>query len=174
MLCEKCNKNYATTVIRQNINGVQSEVHLCDECSKMYNEYFENGYSKMFSDFGFGIGSVLGSILGQDFLSENLLSSKDEPKCPMCNTTLNEIKNSGNVGCSNCYETFREQLMPLINRIHGKTVHSGRIPASAEGKVSLKNRLADAEKQLKIAIENQEFEKAAKLRDEINELKKEI
>ena len=174
MLCEKCKKNNATVVIRQNINGAQSEIHLCNECSKMYNEYFENGYSKMFSDFGFGMGSVLGSIFGQDFLSENLISNKEEPKCPICNTTLIEIKNSGNVGCSKCYETFKEQLMPLINRIHGKTVHSGRIPASSEGKLSLKNKLAEAEKQLKISIENQEFEKAAKLRDEIIELKKEI
>ena len=160
MLCEKCKKNYATTVIRQNINGAQSEIHLCDECSKIYNGYFENGYSKMFSDFGFGIGSVLGSIFGQDFLSESLISNEEEIKCPICKTALSEIKNTGNVGCSKCYETFREQLMPLINRIHGKTVHSGRIPASAEGKASLKNKLAETEKHLRHYYDEKEDKKA--------------
>ena len=173
MLCEKCKKNEAVTHIRQNINGVQSEMHLCQECASEISGKFENEYSKLFSDFGFGIDSMLGSIFGQDFLSENLLSDHSE-RCPMCGATINSIRKTGNVGCSKCYETFRSELMPLIQRIHGKTVHNGRIPVSAEANISVKNKIAELESELKKVIDAQEFEKAAKLRDELNELKKSL
>ncbi len=170
MLCEKCKKNTATTIFRQNINGVQTEMHLCDECSAQLSGQFESEYTKMFSDFGFGVGSMLGSIFGQEFLPESLAVDKT-PKCSMCGTSLSKIRKTGNVGCSKCYETFREQLMPLIQRIHGKTTHSGRVPASAEEKLSVKNKIVELEKMLKKAIDEQEFEKAAELRDELKSLR---
>lgn len=171
MLCEKCKQKEAVTHIRQNINGVQSEMHLCEKCAAEISEKFE--YGKFFSDFGFGIDSMLGSIFGQEFLPEGLISEKEE-RCPMCNTAFSEIRKTGNAGCGKCYETFRSQFMPLIHRIHGKTIHNGRIPASAEANLSVKNRISELENELKHAIELQEFEKAAKLRDELNELKKSL
>jgi len=173
MLCEKCKKNQAVTHIRQNINGALTEMHLCEKCASEITGKFENEYSKLFSDFGFGIDSMLGSIFGQDFLSESLLSEPAE-RCPMCGTTVNAIRKSGNVGCGKCYETFRSQLMPFIQRIHGKTVHNGKIPESAEGEISVKAKISELEGQLKNAIETQEFEKAAQLRDEINHLRKSL
>ena len=170
MLCEKCKKAEAVTHIRQNINGELTEMHLCENCAAEITGSFESQYGKLFSDFGFGLDSMLGSIFGQDFLSENLLS-KPEEKCKMCGSTLSAIRKSGNVGCSECYRTFRSELMPLIQRIHGKTVHSGKIPESAEGEISLKNRIAELEKELKKAVDEQNFEKAAEIRDEIAGLK---
>ena len=174
MLCEKCKKNQAVTHIRQNINGVLTEMHLCEDCAAEISGMFENEYGKLFSDFGFGIDSMLGSIFGQDFLSENLLSDSREAKCPMCQSTVSQIKKSGNVGCGKCYETFRAELTPLIQRIHGKTVHNGKIPESAEGEISVKAKLAELESELKDAIENQDFEKAVILRDEIKSLKESL
>lgn len=173
MLCEKCKQREATTLIRQNINGVQSEIHLCENCASEISGKFENEYGKLFSDFGFGIDSMLGSIFGQDFVSENLLSDNSE-RCPMCGTSLSAIRKTGNAGCSKCYEVFRSQFMPLISRIHGKTVHNGRIPASAEANISVKTQIEELEKELKSAIKTQEFEKAAKIRDELNELRKSL
>ena len=173
MLCEKCKKAEATTHIRQNINGEVAEMNLCENCAAELTGGFENHYGKLFSDFGFGLDSMLGSIFGQDFLTENLLS-KPEEKCEMCGSTLSAIRKSGNVGCSECYKTFREELMPLIQRIHGKTVHSGKIPESAEGSISLKNKIAELEKELKKAVDEQNFEKAVEIRDEIASLKKSL
>lgn len=173
MLCEKCKQKEATTLIRQNINGVQSEMHLCESCAAELSGKFENEYGKLFSDFGFGIDSMLGSIFGQDFVSENLISDNSE-RCPMCGTSLSAIRKTGNAGCSKCYETFRSQFMPLISRIHGKTVHNGRIPASAQANISIKSQIDELEKELKNAIDTQEFEKAAKIRDQLNELRKSL
>lgn len=173
MLCEKCNKNQAVTHIRQNINGVQSEMHLCENCAAQITEKIGGEYGKFFSDFGFGIDSMLGSLFGQDFLTESLLSAPEE-KCEMCGATLSSIKKTGNVGCKQCYETFREQLMPLIQRIHGKTTHNGRIPSVAEEKISVKNKIDDISKQLKNAIETENFEQAARLRDELKSLREQL
>jgi len=170
MLCEKCKKNQAVTHIRQNINGNLTEMHLCESCAAEISGKFENEYGKLFSDFGFGIDSMLTSLFGQDFLSENLLSEHTE-RCEMCGSSLNEIRKSGNVGCSHCYETFRQQLIPLIQRIHGKTAHNGKIPQSAGQEITAKAKISELEAQLKKAIDAQEFEKAAALRDQINSLK---
>ena len=173
MLCEKCKQREAVTHIRQNINGVQSEMHLCENCAAEISGKFENEYGKIFSDFGFGIDSMLGSIFGQDFVPENLLSDNSD-RCPVCGTSLSAIRKTGNAGCSKCYEAFRAQFMPLISRIHGKTVHNGRIPASAEANLSVKSQIDELEKSLKNAIETQEFERAAKIRDELIELRKSL
>ena len=170
MLCEKCKKNQAVTHIRQNINGNLTEMHLCESCAAEISGKFENEYGKLFSDFGFGIDSMLTSLFGQDFLSENLLSEKTE-RCPMCGSSINEIRKSGNVGCSQCYDAFREHLMPLIQRVHGKTVHNGKIPESAGKEITAKAKISELEKELKQAIDSQEFEKAASLRDQINSLR---
>ena len=162
MLCEKCKKEQAVTHIRQNINGSLTEMYLCENCAAELTGKIENEYGKLFSNFGFGIDSVLGSIFGQDFLSENLLS-KPEEKCKMCGSTISDIRKSGNVGCSECYNTFRDELMPLIQRIHGKTAHNGRIPESAEGKISVEYKIEELQKKLENLIKEQEFEKAAEV-----------
>ncbi len=172
MLCEKCKQNNAVTHIRQNINGVQSEMHLCENCAAEISGKIGGEYGKFFSDFGFGIDSMLGSLFGQDFLSESILAAP-EKKCEMCGATLSSIKKTGNVGCRQCYETFREELMPLIHRIHGKTVHNGRIPAVNEEKIAVKNKIDELSQKLKEAIESENFEEAARLRDELKNIRSE-
>lgn len=173
MLCEKCKQNNAVTHIRQNINGVQSEMHLCENCAAEITGKIGGEYGKFFSDFGFGIDSMLGSLFGQEFLSDNLLSQAEE-KCPMCGATISSIKKTGNVGCKQCYETFREQLMPLIHRIHGKTMHSGRIPFVDSEKLLTKNKIDELSGKLKKAIEDENFEEAVRLRDELKKLRQEF
>lgn len=173
MLCERCKQRNATTHYTQNINGTQTEMHICEKCAAELSGQFENEYGKFFNNFGLGLDYMLTSLLGQDFIGENLLASKEE-RCPMCQSTLSSIRKSGNVGCSKCYETFKEQLMPFIQRIHGKTSHNGKIPESANSSINIKNQIAEAEKEMKSAIEAQEFEKAAELRDKINSLKSEL
>lgn len=173
MLCEKCGKNNAVTHIRQNINGVQSESYLCESCAADITGKLGGEYSKLFSDFGFGIDSMLGSIFGQDFLTENLIA-EPEKRCKMCGSTISSIKKTGNVGCAECYSTFKNELMPLIQRIHGKTAHSGRGPALEEEKKVLIEKIGELENKLKEAIDSENFEAAVKIRDELKELKGQI
>jgi protein arginine kinase activator len=79
--------------------------------------------------------------------------------------------NSGKIGCADCYTTFYDKLLPSLQRIHGKTRHEGKNPTIIKAEVTNVNPIEDLEEQLRIAIDEQNFEKAAQLRDKINELK---
>lgn len=164
MLCQHCQKNEATTHIKTNINGEYAEYRLCSECAR------ELGYGGMFPDFTADFGGMLGS-----FLSAALPARSGATRCPECGSTMNDIKKSGKVGCANCYELFFSELMPTIRSIHGNTEHIGKRPVieytenredtpPADEKTK---KIADLRAELKKAIEDEDFERAAQLRDEI-------
>ena len=88
----------------------------------------------------------------------------DQVRCSGCGSTFQDIAATGRAGCAKCYDTFYDQLLPSLQRLHGKTRHAGKLPASAGIEA----------KSLSLAIEKQEFEKAAALRDEIKALEQEL
>lgn len=150
MLCQKCGKREATTYVSNTVNGVKKEICLCSECAQ--SEGLEVG-------FDFGFNSLLSAIFGDGRLPET-------KKCPTCGRTFSEISKTGNVGCPDCYETFEKELRPMLLKVHRGDRHKGSAPGSApEKKVSVQS-LRD---ELKLAIEREDFEKAAILRDKIRE-----
>lgn len=160
MLCQNCGKHEATTHIKRIVNGESTEAHLCADCAKSL------GYSGAFSDFGFSFSDMLSSLFEPaaiGALSNSVL------RCEKCGSSFNDIVKSGKVGCSNCYETFYDKLMPSIERIHGRTRHEGKIANGSPAQK--KNAKVEALKeQLQAAVNMQDYETAAKLRDEIKEL----
>lgn len=107
--------------------------------------------------------------------------AEPEIRCKGCGITFEEITRTGRVGCAQCYQTFGQRLSPMIQRIHGNTSHRGKSPAKAQltlqpqtgmrvvpQKTSL---LEEKEKQLRQAVEEQNFELAVVLRDEIKAMK---
>ncbi len=159
MLCEQCKKNTATTHIQKWVNGVQEEWNLCSECAK------ELGYHQL----SFFTGGLLGSL----FSSE--LTQKPNQKalhCPFCGITFEEIAKNGQVGCANCYQFFRNRLAPTIEKLHGKAGHLGKIPTQHREEAPIKEEhpIDALKEQLQAAIEAQEFEQAAILRDQIKEM----
>lgn len=163
MLCEKCKKNPATTHIRKSINGVQEEWILCSKCAK------EMGYNQL----SFFKGGLLGSLFSGE-LSDK--TAANAVRCPCCGISFEEIAKNGEVGCSDCYQFFRARLTPTIEKLHGKAGHLGKIPRrkQEENKPVEKKEKTDSLTQLKEqlarAIETQEFEQAAVLRDQIKEM----
>ncbi len=88
--------------------------------------------------------------------------------CSDCGTTFDEFRKTGLLGCSNCYEAFEEQLGPLLQRAHdGATHHVGKIPSRAGSSVDRQQRLTALRRQLSDAVEAEQYERAATLRDEI-------
>lgn len=164
MLCEKCGKRQATTHIKKSINGVYEEHHYCSECAA------ESGV-KAFPSFGaFGDGGLFGSLLGLPF-SETHTSRADTLRCPFCGTSFSEISENGRVGCAQCYDTFRKQLLPSIERIHGRASHCGKAPEREITEEDKKKKeLDELKEKLQKAVDAQEYEQAAKFRDEIKEL----
>ena len=164
MLCQNCGKNEATTHIKQIINGDMAESHLCSDCASHL------GYSDVFSGFGLNLSGLFGGFLGDMMPS---ISAGKSPRCPKCGTSFEEIVRSGKVGCADCYRTFYDKLLPSIQRIHGKIKHSGKVTNSAP--VESKEETTEEKiEKLKIAmneaVAKQEFETAAKIRDEIKAL----
>ena len=163
MLCQNCGKYEATTHVKRIINGEAAEAHLCTDCARA------RGYTDVFGGFGNVFGDLLGSFFGE--MTPSALSARTV-KCEKCGSTFNDIVESGKIGCAECYKTFYEKLLPSLQRIHGKTRHEGKIPNRAFSQSDAKaNELLKLESELKEAIDAQNFEKAATLRDKINALK---
>ena len=168
MKCQKCGKNQATTHIKTVTNGEYAQYELCSQCAK------EMGYTNIFSDMENEFSSFLGSFFG------NALPARSQAtRCESCGSTYNEIAKTGHVGCANCYDIFGDQLMPSIRRMHGNTTHCGKVPHSIEytqvkditvEEVPEKTDVEVLKEQLQKAIKDQNFEKAAELRDKIKEM----
>ena len=91
-----------------------------------------------------------------------------ERKCPTCGMTESQLRQSGRVGCPDCYSTFADILNPYVEKLHGATRHIGTAPAAPEQ--PKQDPVEALRAQLKTAVENEEYEQAARLRDEIRRM----
>ena len=119
MKCQNCGKNEVNFKYTQIINGVKKEMALCDKCAKELG--LENldfnipvSFSNFFTDF-FNDVELLPS-----FAQNNAI------ECDRCKTTFDDFVNTGKFGCSNCYMTFEDRLLPLFKNLHGLTNHIGK------------------------------------------------
>lgn len=160
MLCQKCGVKNATTHIQKSINGVEEELMLCSDCAAKL------GYNEL----SFFTGGLLGSLLGADIAQQTIGNAL---RCPGCGISFEEIARLGKVGCAQCYERFGDRLTPTIEKLHGRAGHIGKVPNGAEQKKPEKPLIDRLREELAKAIETQEFEQAAKLRDQIKALEEE-
>ncbi len=161
MLCEKCGMKTATTHIKTSINGMVETHHLCPDCAK---EHSASGTAML--------DSLIGSFFGDALKSHPVTDNRR--RCEGCGMCYDDIAQSGKVGCDKCYETFLDQLLPSLQRMHGRSRHAGKIPSGVKNEPTTEDRLIELEKQMQTAIAEQNFEKAAELRDEIRTLKEEV
>lgn len=168
MLCDVCAKSDATVHLTEIVDNKISKLHLCEECARKKGAEMEEH---------FGLSDLLAGLV--DF--ETKVSSKKELKikCPKCGMTYDDFKRTGRLGCSDCYSTFEESLVPLIKRVHGSAEHHGKrlVKVSKPPKVAAKrekkvDKLDELKSRLQRAVKLEEFEEAARLRDKIRELEK--
>lgn len=155
MLCEQCNHNNATTIVTKTINGATTTTHMCAECA------FKAGYSNIFGNF------TLNHIMSE----LDTKTAYPQKKCAKCGATFQQLLSSGKIGCSYCYHIFENELIPTIQKIHGKALHVGKRPHNKIKEQQPVDLLEELKQRLDKAIEKQEFETAAILRDEINKMK---
>jgi protein arginine kinase activator len=169
MLCERCKKNDASVHFTQIINGKKQELNICESCAK------EIDGLEMAGDMGFGSSFSFQNILSgiMDYMSPNQQASKTQVlACKNCGTTYNEFKRYGLLGCSECYKIFGPALTPVIKRVQGNLEHVGKIPKKLGKEIMEKRRLSKLKEELQKAIANEEYEKAAQIRDTIKSLQK--
>lgn len=166
MLCDVCKQREATTYIKAVRNGKLYQQHLCSHCVQEM-----------------GLGSVQGSLGLGDLLGglfQDSTPKVPEKICETCGTSFADISKSGKIGCAACYQTFAQELAPMIQRIHGTTSHKGKRPGGYALRVTPRQTaemmpvqdspLQEKQRLLQKAVQAQEFEQAARLRDEIKEL----
>lgn len=90
--------------------------------------------------------------------------------CPVCGASFDDIVRSGRAGCAECYHTFSDRLKPVIERIHGEAVHRGKVPGANLPQPRQSSQLVVKRRALREAIDTQNFEYAAALRDQIKAL----
>ncbi len=162
MLCQDCKKKDATVHLTQIVDNEKVTVNLCKECAD------KRGFHNPFEGPVFPLTQFLASMAGQ--LSEKKLP-KDERKCPVCGNGFSDFSKIGRFGCGSCYTTFRKEISELIQKIHGTSTHKGKTPQTPSGEIMKtlqeEKKLQD---ELKKAIEKEDFEKAALIRDRIKTL----
>lgn len=162
MKCQKCAKP-ATYHITDIDRGKPREYHFCDEHAREHLDPARETTESL------AIGKLAeGLIKGTAGIREP--SPADKQACPLCQITFLDFRNSGRLGCPHDYEVFRDELMPLLENIHDEPRHLGKVPRRAPRGTQLQATLFQLRNDLKRAIAAEDYETAARLRDQIKSL----
>ncbi|MCG2710725.1 MAG: UvrB/UvrC motif-containing protein [Candidatus Omnitrophica bacterium] len=163
MKCQLCGKP-ATVHLTEIINDQMTELHLCELCAK------EKGIAGLGQPFG--LQDLLTGLV--DFGAPVISGKTAVLKCENCNMTYEDFRKIGRLGCSQCYEIFKESLEPLLKKVHGSLQHLGKGPERDDAGFQAKKKLQNLHLKLQKAIQNEAFEEAANIRDKIKKMEKEI
>ncbi len=162
MLCDNCGNNEAEVKLTQIVDNEMITLHLCPACAAEKGVEAAAGQSPPLTGF-------LAVQMGQGALSDD--ESAIVGPCTYCHTTVEDFRRTGRLGCPHCYSVYETQLRAILRRIHGSTHHLGKVyvpPASAAADKNA--RLAGLRRKLQRAVEAEDFERAAVIRDQIREL----
>ncbi|AEI46049.1 UvrB/UvrC motif-containing protein [Paenibacillus mucilaginosus] len=169
MLCQECGKKQATLHFTKILNGEKTEFHICETCAREKGELIPG------TPNGFSIHNLLSGLLDFEPSAHSTVANKAQPsRCEHCGLTYGQFSKVGRFGCSECYKYFGDKLDPLFKRVHGNTVHIGKVPKRSGGLIKYKREIDQLKKDMLIRIENEEFEQAAQIRDQIRELEKKV
>lgn len=177
MQCENCREREAVIHLTQIVNNSVTTMHLCEPCAA------EKGVETGSSVAKFPLGDFLAS-LGKGGGSEPAGEQGLDVPCPACGSTLRDFRQTGRLGCADCYAAFEPHLRDLLRRLHGSTRHEGesyrvagppvltpgRVPVAIAAATVPNQPLDDLKAALRRAVEAENFELAAELRDRIRVL----
>lgn len=165
MICQNCNFMEANVRFTQIINGNKAEMYLCENCAA------EKGLKGI--EIPFGINDFLSSFISMNAMpsAQYMPAVKSIRACKTCGMEYDEFLKSGRLGCVNCYSTFGNKLNGLVKKLHGNVAHKGKVPGAKQGDEKKQPTQIESLKQmLTKAIEREEYEQAARIRDEIRKL----
>lgn len=158
MQCERCGKNPAVIHLTQIVNNDTSTRHLCDSCA---------------AEMGLDAGGSSETAPLTDFLAQMGKGLPAGPAsaagtCEFCGLTMNDFKRTGRLGCPHCYAQFDQHLRGLLRKLHGGTQHMGKVYLPPDPRETDRAaRVASLRRSLVRAVESEDFERAAVLRDQI-------
>ena len=178
MLCSNCGKNEANVRYTRIINGEKTEYILCDECAKKAG----------LEDIDFSMPINFSNFLSDFFDDDSLLpsfTSHQNSRCHKCGLSFDDFVKNGKFGCGECYSTFEDKLDSILKNLHGSSKNVGKAPKRLPKKANVVNhnnveenkvdekraRIDKLSKDLELAIKEERYEDAAKIRDEIKQIK---
>ena len=171
MLCDNCKERDAIINLTQVEHDSKVTLHLCEQCAQQKG--VETGGAVLKSPLGNFLGAV---VKGGGTAGALVPASGDALRCPACGSTLRDFRDSGHLGCDRCYVSFDTHLRDLLRRLHGSSQHVGEryeLPGeggNGEGADDPRSQLLELKAQLRRAVEGENFELAAELRDRIRVL----
>jgi protein arginine kinase activator len=164
MLCQDCNSNEATVHLTQIVNNEKMVISLCKECAA------KKGFHSPLDNVPFPLSEILSGIIQQQYPPSK---EKKMPNltCPNCGLDFEGFIHNGRFGCGECYKTFRSRLEKIMRKIHGSSLHKGKLPSFGSDKTFPIKEEERLETELKKAIASEEFERAADLRDKLTALR---
>lgn len=169
--CTQCGERDAVVQLTQIANEQVVHLHLCERCAA------EKGVETASSLSKTPIGSFLASM-GPAALAGTGEITALEVSCTSCGATIADFKQTGRLGCPECWHSFERPLRELVRRLHGSSRHVGRRAAPTGGPGTPAGTgfrregptVADVRAQLRLAVEAENFELAAELRDRLKGL----
>src|SRR6516162_4840936 len=157
MQCCICKEKPATVHLTQIVGDKMQKLNRCEECAKAKGINDPTSFAMADLMLGLGASQEVEQALGAEL------------KCPRCGFSQADFKKSGRLGCPECYKTFAEGLMGLLKTMHKGTRHVGKAPETLRSSTEYAGRLKTLQERLEKAIESENFEEAAQLRDEIKQ-----
>jgi protein arginine kinase activator len=164
MLCQDCGKKKAEVSITEVVHNEKVVLQLCRECAE------KRGFHNPLEGVPFPLAEFLASMLNQSQLSPS--EKGNQITCSACGTSFADFTRTGRLGCDNCYVVFRGQLDDLLRKVHGSTQHRGKFPKMSPDVMKPLREERNLQDELKKAVQNEDFEKAAKIRDRLKTLTK--
>jgi len=173
MVCQDCKKRESQVHLTQIVNNEKTTLSLCKECAAA------RGFHSPLENAPFPLAEILNG-LASNMPQVPAGEPKEQLTCSECGLTFDEFTRSGRFACGHCYRAFRSRVEPIMRKIHGASLHRGRSPvydavketqSSAIVPVKEEERL---ESELRKAIEAEDFERAAELRDKLKTIREEL
>jgi protein arginine kinase activator len=159
MLCQNCQKRAANVHFSQIINNNKIELHFCNICAK------EKGYINIIEPIN--ISDFLSSLLGYGTVHQVQPYQPEKEACVVCGMTFEDFQKTGKLGCYNCYNLFGDKLKPVLKNLHGSLNHNGKLPIRMGESIKISKETKKLRDELDAAVRNEEYERAAELRDKI-------
>jgi protein arginine kinase activator len=158
MKCENCDEREATVHYTEIEGAEKKEIHLCEECYRQ-----KAAPVQKVVDFAELLKGLLHGALKEHGAAAQAI-------CPTCGISLAEFRASGRFGCPNDYQVFQEAIRPLLEKIQHSARHVGSVPSRAGTGLQRENELIRLRRALERAVQREEYEEAARLRDRIRTL----
>lgn len=159
-VCEICGERPAVVHLTQVVDNKTIHSHLCEACAA------KKGVSEPSPPGSLPLVDFLATMGGEPPMETS--GTAEEVSCPFCGLLASDFKDHGRLGCPQCYSTFEPSLRSLLRRIHGGTQHVGKVYLPPDPSMrEREKRLEGLRNKLRRAVDAEDFERAAELRDEI-------